>query len=778
MDAEAHKALLGALNARRQGDPVRIDLAGRDLRGLYAPGADLVAAQLAGAKLQAAGLPGARMARADLSEVDLSGCDLAGADLTGANLCGADLTDVLVDDAIFASADLRGARFGGILGEPLSLAAARMDRETIERSGFSDADVARLLARGVTIDSPAESLPPSLRGSHEVARPSLSLSLRPLEVAARQQIAEQDALEMPASLRAFRELSAFIEEARRAGQISLPPGAPSEKPPPTSTDGVQALLPLEPSSLAPLSLAPPPPAASPDDLLPFALPQVGEEYLGVRLQRRLGSDTLTATFLGVTEEGQRVVARVFDPSCPGAALQLPAFQRGVRALNRMQGIEGGEGVVSLIAVAADLTGYLVRFSDGGRLPDLVGVAISLDGKLDLFRSVCRTVGALHREGLLLRCVRPQDILVDGLEPILGEIDMVDLPALRQASRDLFGYGGYAAPEEIIGQGTRSPTADVYVLGQLLRYMLSAGGPAPDASAAEPLLQVVERATALDPALRYQYVDELVTDLDRCVAQGATAVLGPSHRPASLSRLAARPMTSPRPSRRDTVGSVRTVREHSARPDEEGRWLSPVLERGFAGFGVAVAALIGLGIWLRPTLALTLEGYGLLPAALIGLAAWGLPGLPSHPKLFRWVSWAVLATAVFLVDLGTIATLRWRSDLRSGSLDRKSEAVAHLARLGRRGFSRADLAGVSLRSADLGSADFQEASLKASDLRGAFLMEARFAGADVTDADFTAADLRGAELEFAIGVERALCDRTTRLPQDLRCRHGLLVRIDG
>lgn len=768
MDAEAHKALLGALNARRNGEVSRIELAGRDLRGLYAPGADLVGAQLAGAKVQAAGLPGARMARVDLSGADLSGCDLAGADLTDANLRGANLTDALVDDAIFTNADLRGACFGGILGDPLSLATARMDRETVERSGFTDADVARFLARGVDFDEPSESLPPSLRGGREAPRPSLALSLRPLEVAARQQIANHDELEMPASLRAFRELSAFIEEARRSGHISLPPGPAVDAPRPPSAH----------EELAPLSLAPPPPAAAPEQLQDFTLPRVGEEYLGVRLQSELTGGTVTATFLGVDPDGQQVVVRVFNPACPGAALQLPAFQRGVRALNRMQGVEGGKGVVSLLGVATDLTGYLVRYYENGCLQDLMEVAISVEGKVELFRSVCRAVGALHGEGLLLRCLKPQNILVDGLEPIVSEIDMVDLPALRQSSRDLFGYGVYAAPEEIVGQGTRSPTADVYALGQLLRYMLT--GPKDvvrDASIPQPLMQIIERATALDPALRYQYVDELVADLDRFATQGAATVLRTSLRPAAVSRLAARPLTAARPIRREAP-ELGPLTSDTKSISEEGHWLSPVLERGLAAFGLAVGLLLVAGHWLRPGLALDLEGYALVPAALIGLVAWFLPGLPGRPGLFRGVSWAVLTTVVFFVDFGFVSALRWESDLRGDSLERKAEAVSRLARLGQRGFSRKNLEGVSLRATDLGSADFQGASLRGSDLSGAFLMEARFAGADVTDADFTSADLRGADLDFAIGLEQALCNRRTLLPEDFQCRHGHLARLGG
>src|SRR5690606_29813193 len=179
-----------------------------------------------------------------LSDADLSGCELAGADLTDANLRGANLTDALLDDAILTNADLRGACLLGVLADPLSLAFARMDRATIQRSEWDAQDVARFVARGADFQEPAHSIPPRLRPGLEKRSFSLVMSLRPLEVTARQQIAQQDETEMPASLRAFQELSALIEDARREGGISLLPPAFDQ---PLTTIG----------RAAPLSLVPP-----------------------------------------------------------------------------------------------------------------------------------------------------------------------------------------------------------------------------------------------------------------------------------------------------------------------------------------------------------------------------------------------------------------------------------------------------------------------------------------------------------------------------------------
>lgn len=759
MDAEAHKELLSALDARRNGDARRIELVDRDLRGLYAPGADLVGAELRGARLQAACLAGARLARADLSGADLTGCDLSGADLTDANLSGAELSDALLDDAVLTNVDLRGASLAGVLGDPLSMAFAVMDRHTIERSGLSDGDVARFVARGTEFEEPAQSIPPSLRGGIERRAPSLPHSMRPLEMSARQQIARQDEFEMPASLRAFKELSALIEEATRRT---------SGRPPPSEA-------PISVEELAPLSLAPPAPVAAPEQLDPFRLPSLGDEYLGVTIQRQLPGGTVTATFLGVNGDGEQIVVRVFNPNCPSAALQLPAFQRGVRALNRVQGVEEPQlSVVQVLAVAADMTGYLVKYYENGCIEDLGDLSISLTGKLELFRNICSAVGALHKHGLLLRCMKPRNILVDGLTPVISEIDMVDLPSLRQASRDLFGYGDYAAPEEVVGHGTRSPTADVFALGQLLRYLL--GGPEHQLQGKgvpKPLVDLISRATAQNPADRYQYVEEILGDLDRFAAQGPSAVLRASLRPAAVSRLAVPRLTAPRPVQK-TAPELRAV-SVDVSASEAGSWLPRRVELVAASVGLATAVVLLVALWVRPALGFQLAGYGLVPALLIGLVAWFLPGFEERPALFRCATWAVVAGAVFFLDYASVASLRWRFDLHRGSIDGKQRAVFSLARLGSRDFSGLSLEGITLRSRDLGSVSFRGTSLRGGDLGNAFLMEADFTGADLTDVNFREADLRGAALDLAIGFDQAACDRRTLLPDGFRCHRGAIAR---
>lgn len=209
---------------------------------------------------------------------------------------------------------------------------------------------------------------------------------------------------------------------------------------------------------------------------------------------------------------------------------------------------------------------------------------------------------------------------------------------------------------------------MFALGQLLRHLLLNGadaGPAP-----KPLLTIVERATALEPTNRYQYVEELLADVERLSTQGATAVFRASLRPAALSRLAARPLTAPRPKREATVSRpVERRAEHSG-----AHWLPPRLEKGLAYAGLAAGVLLFAAVWFRPALGLVLERYALLPAACIGLVAWFLPAASVRPALSRCAAWALATLFFFFVDLSYVAALRWQVDLRAGSGERKAEAV--------------------------------------------------------------------------------------------------------
>ena len=108
--------------------------------------------------------------------------------------------------------------------------------------------------------------------------------------------------------------------------------------------------------------------------------------------------------------------------------------------------------------------------------------------------------------------------------MLTDFDMIDLPALASdAGPDAGGYGPYAAPEELLGQGTQSPTADIYSLGRVLCFLLSGHDPEEGAAdvpqlkelATQPagLSRIVRKCTMRAAEARYQWVSELRDDVE-------------------------------------------------------------------------------------------------------------------------------------------------------------------------------------------------------------------------------------------------------------------------
>lgn len=149
MDPVALKTLFATLAARQGGEKVVLDFPGADLRAAHLLCADLRGANLSGAKLDRANLGGV-----NLEGASLVGASLAGADLTGADLRGADLSDARLAGAMLTAADLRGARLpGGVGMAAYSVAGARLDAATCERSGFDQAALVALATAGARFDS-------------------------------------------------------------------------------------------------------------------------------------------------------------------------------------------------------------------------------------------------------------------------------------------------------------------------------------------------------------------------------------------------------------------------------------------------------------------------------------------------------------------------------------------------------------------------------------------------------------------------------------------------
>lgn len=752
MDAHAARALYDALTARRNGVRAPIELAESNLAGFTVVGGDFVQARLHGVCFAYATLPASRFGKAELEDASFTGSDLAGSDFTSALLRGADLEDAKVDGCVFAGADLRGARLTNWLGTPLSLAGARLDQATIERSELTDEGLRLLVELGARIETRGGRIP-SVRSLPLLSIPPHVEILSASEASTRESWIARDIAAPPVSLRSYLQIGELLAKGR-ADDI-LPPSSRGR----LSTFDAKKLGGYQP-------------------------PKVGEEFLGVRLRAEVGLGSIARSFRGVDGAGVEVVVRVFDPTKYGASLQFPAFRRGLKCLSDLQ----GKGIAELRAVAVDKTAYVVRHYAGGNLHDVAMTKLSLDVGLGLFKELLEAVLRIHGEGRLLRSIKPSNVVLDGLAPIITEVDAVDLPTLAQSSGSVGGYGAYAAPEEAAAKGTHSPTADVFALGKLLEFILTGTEPLEALAGVSQLSlrsdlpmalhDLVSRATRPDPVDRYQFIDDVLADLEKVVTEeGVTLSSAQSVRPAVPSRLEPKPLGLGAPRAEKNRAPRRTSARGAGREragEARAYWLPRRIEVAVAVLGVLVSAGMLTAHVLRPAAYDALSSAVFYAAMPLGFSAWLLPRPERRLALYRVTMCVALGWLFAAYAPGLVARVAYQRALASVSASGREFAVVQLARIGVRSFAGADLRGTRYFKEDLVTVDFQRANLSEADFTGSVLLEANFSDANLTAAVFNGADLREALLDGAKALETSSCDRATQLSRPFLCQGGRIT----
>ncbi len=256
--------------------------------------------------------------------------------------------------------------------------------------------------------------------------------------------------------------------------------------------------------------------------------------------------------------------------------------------------------------AGDADGILylaMRLVDGSDLRRMVEAG----GPLDLGRAarvlggVAAGLDAAHARGLIHRDVKPANVLIEATS---GDerVFLTDFGVSRTtgkggtvtSSGELLGSPDYMAPEQIAGDPV-DHRADIYALGCLLHFALTAQSPFPrdndmatlfaHGNAPRPrpsellpalpaaLDRVVAQAMAVSPERRYQNAGQLAADLER-VARGAEPL---------AAELPAAPQSFP----------DRAVTRPLGRPPRRRRWA--IAAAGVALVAAtAVAALVLIG----------------------------------------------------------------------------------------------------------------------------------------------------------------------------------------
>ncbi len=256
-----------------------------------------------------------------------------------------------------------------------------------------------------------------------------------------------------------------------------------------------------------------------------------------RLEAKLGSGGMSTVYLARDQTLDRSVAvKVMHREMSEQADQLERFRQEARAVAKLS----HPNVVSVIDAGEDGGHpYIVfEYVEGETLKQRV----SRNGALDPQEAIAyaievgRGLSVAHARNLVHRDIKPQNILIVDE----GRAQLTDFGISRQLEQDgmtatgrVLGTTDYVAPEQAMGRAV-DPRSDIYSLGVVLYEMLVGQVPfhaesqvgvamkhvneelpdvqrrRPDVSAAVAL--VVERATAKDPAERYQHVGEMIDDL--------------------------------------------------------------------------------------------------------------------------------------------------------------------------------------------------------------------------------------------------------------------------
>jgi eukaryotic-like serine/threonine-protein kinase len=257
-----------------------------------------------------------------------------------------------------------------------------------------------------------------------------------------------------------------------------------------------------------------------------------------RLEAKLGSGGMSTVYLARDETLDRPVAvKVMHREMSEQEDQLQRFRQEARAVAKLT----HPNVVSVIDAGEDggFPYIVFEYVKGETLKQRIARVGALDTQEAIAYAieVGRGLSVAHARNMVHRDIKPQNVLIDEE----GRAKLTDFGISRQLEQDgmtatgrVLGTTDYVAPEQAMGKGV-DPRSDVYSLGVVLYEMLVGQVPfhaesqvgvamkhvneelpdvqrrRPEASAAVAL--VVERATAKNPAERYQSIAEMIDDLE-------------------------------------------------------------------------------------------------------------------------------------------------------------------------------------------------------------------------------------------------------------------------
>ncbi|MEM9453799.1 MAG: serine/threonine-protein kinase [Myxococcota bacterium] len=259
--------------------------------------------------------------------------------------------------------------------------------------------------------------------------------------------------------------------------------------------------------------------------------RLGRYQIGERIGTGGVADVYRAQVEGAAGFAKTLVVKCLRPHVADEPELVDALAREAKLAQRLHhgnivqvfdyGVEDGRPYVVMEYVDGcslhELLRDLLRHHECMGLEEALFVAEEIAAALRYMHAATDDEGTPLR--LVHRDVKPRNVLVSregvvkltdfGIAKVAGDRDDT-LPGVIK------GTPAYLAPEQALGRGVDART-DVFALGLVLRDLLGEGlsaNPCPDPRLDDELRAIYERATADDPATRYEDVPALLRALQR------------------------------------------------------------------------------------------------------------------------------------------------------------------------------------------------------------------------------------------------------------------------
>jgi serine/threonine-protein kinase len=278
--------------------------------------------------------------------------------------------------------------------------------------------------------------------------------------------------------------------------------------------------------------------------------QAGVTQLGpYKLVKKIGEGGMGAVYLAADPaSGRNVAVKVLPRHFGTNAEFVKRFKREADAATKLK----HPNIIGAFATGEDLGYhyYVMEYCDGQPLDALIVAEkqLAVDRAVGLVLQAARGLKYAHDQGIIHRDIKPSNIFVThdgtarildlGLSKDLGDSAM----SFKTVTGAVLGTPHYISPEQAQGEKNVDGRSDIYSLGATLYHLLTGQTPFDGATALEilskhvntilpnpqdlreeipdPVVHVLERMMAKEPADRYRDCGGLITDLEE-VSSGRT-----------------------------------------------------------------------------------------------------------------------------------------------------------------------------------------------------------------------------------------------------------------